>query len=217
MSTGISLTPARLRMLRRLCVLRGFYVNGSDVRAAKWLAARGLVALEDNGSLRGHNDERWYVTGTDAGRRLADEATPVTTSTTIAAMDPPADTAPPWHTAPALPWLVCWPLYLRGGGSRCDGGAVSLDDKGPGRAAAGDAPCARLQSALAELPTIEHGHDADLKISLPALRVWLSRLTAADGERYAVHVEIYRRGEWHRWYSCVPLIAGIPPGLHLTP
>lgn len=39
-------------------------------------------------------------------------------------------------------------------------------------------------SELQALPTISHGQDADLKIETKTRRVWLSRMTVADGMPY---------------------------------
>lgn len=39
-------------------------------------------------------------------------------------------------------------------------------------------------SELQALPTVSHGQDADLKIETKTLRIWLSRMTVADGMPY---------------------------------
>jgi hypothetical protein len=56
---------------------------------------------------------------------------------------------------------------------------------------------------LSRLPTIRSAHFDDLKIEAGAVRVWLSRLTVADGARYENQVTVERleagnhgRSEW---------------------
>lgn len=52
---------------------------------------------------------------------------------------------------------------------------------------------------LADMPTLRQGQDADLKFDNGKIRVWLSRLTKADGYTGpAVIVETFnaRTGEW---------------------
>lgn len=55
-------------------------------------------------------------------------------------------------------------------------------------------------STLNKLPTISQGHTDDLKINTPSRRVWLSRLTVADGMPYDNQVteEVFNKhtGEW---------------------
>jgi hypothetical protein len=51
---------------------------------------------------------------------------------------------------------------------------------------------------LKALPTLSVGQDADLKIDQKGVRVWLSRMTVADGAPYdnEVTVEMLVRGGW---------------------
>ncbi len=51
---------------------------------------------------------------------------------------------------------------------------------------------------LEALPTISSGHFDDLKFENPIIRVWLSRMTIADGMPYnnQVTVERLREGIW---------------------
>ena len=51
---------------------------------------------------------------------------------------------------------------------------------------------------LEAMPTLEHGHFDNLKIETPTTRVWLSRMTKADGAPYEneVSVDHYRNGRW---------------------
>lgn len=49
---------------------------------------------------------------------------------------------------------------------------------------------------LQALPTLSQGHTADLKIDTGTLRVWLSRMTIADGELEPVQIERLRDGRW---------------------
>ncbi len=51
---------------------------------------------------------------------------------------------------------------------------------------------------LQRIPTIEQGHTDDLKVQSRYLRVWLSRMTVADGMPYdhQVTVERYVDGVW---------------------
>lgn len=68
-----------------------------------------------------------------------------------------------------------------------DGGTVSVpvevvDDYDP--------------EALAALPTLAVGQDADLKLDHGLERVWLSRMGPEDGETHRVHVEHLVDGRW---------------------
>jgi len=51
---------------------------------------------------------------------------------------------------------------------------------------------------LEALPTLRVGHFDDLKVETPDTRVWLSRMTKADGADYdnAVTVDKLRKGCW---------------------
>lgn len=63
------LTGAQRDLLLRL-TKGGRFVRGADVRVAQNLAKRGLVALEDHGSLDGKGNadgERWYVSRVAGG------------------------------------------------------------------------------------------------------------------------------------------------------
>jgi len=70
-----TLTAARELVLVRIVRTGGTFVWRCDVRAAKWLDARGLVVLTDNGYMRGEHfmqdPERWHVKPTDLGRAVA--------------------------------------------------------------------------------------------------------------------------------------------------
>jgi hypothetical protein len=64
------LTGRRADALIRIVRTDGCFVRRHTVQAAKWLAARELAVVTDNGYMR-CNDERWYVTPTDLGRAVA--------------------------------------------------------------------------------------------------------------------------------------------------
>lgn len=49
---------------------------------------------------------------------------------------------------------------------------------------------------LLAMPTLEQGHFANLKIDTGTLRVWVSRMTIADGELDPVQVERLEDGVW---------------------
>lgn len=49
---------------------------------------------------------------------------------------------------------------------------------------------------LVNLPTISAGHTGDLKIDTGTSRVWVSRMTIADGETQPVQVEKLIAGRW---------------------
>lgn len=51
---------------------------------------------------------------------------------------------------------------------------------------------------IMELPTIEQGHFDNLKVSTKTRRVWISRMTLADGMCYNNQITIERliRGNW---------------------
>jgi hypothetical protein len=49
---------------------------------------------------------------------------------------------------------------------------------------------------LRDLPTLAQGQCADLKIESPTWRVWLSRMTPADGETRPVQYEKLTDGRW---------------------
>lgn len=51
---------------------------------------------------------------------------------------------------------------------------------------------------LEAMPTLHVGQFDDLKIEAPGLRVWLSRMTRADGaqHRCGVCIEVLRDGRW---------------------
>ena len=51
---------------------------------------------------------------------------------------------------------------------------------------------------LEALPTIEQAWTGDLKAKAPKKRVWLSRMTVADGAPYdnQVTIETYTNGSW---------------------
>lgn len=59
----------------------------------------------------------------------------------------------------------------------------------------------RMWSAaeLKRLPTIVVGQDADLKVSQPDLKVWLSRMTPADGAPYSNQVFEERLNDHGVW------------------
>lgn len=51
---------------------------------------------------------------------------------------------------------------------------------------------------LEEMETIHEGHYDNLKIDTGSMRVWLSRMTVADGMPYnnQVTIEILENGQW---------------------
>ena len=49
---------------------------------------------------------------------------------------------------------------------------------------------------LERMPTIHSGQYADLKIDTGDLRIWVSRMTIADGELDPVQVERLEDGRW---------------------
>ena len=53
-----------------------------------------------------------------------------------------------------------------------------------------------LANTLEDMPTIHSGQYADLKIDTGTKRVWLSRMTAADGETQPVQIERLIDGCW---------------------
>lgn len=52
---------------------------------------------------------------------------------------------------------------------------------------------------LNKMPTISSGQADDLKYETKDLRIWLSRLTIADGMEYnnQVSIDMNRNGTWH--------------------
>ena len=54
----------------------------------------------------------------------------------------------------------------------------------------------QLIRVLEELPTLHSGQFANLKIETEDRRVWLSRMTAADGETQPVQIERLIEGRW---------------------
>jgi hypothetical protein len=51
---------------------------------------------------------------------------------------------------------------------------------------------------LYSMPTLQEGHTDDLKVETPDTRIWLSRMTVADGMPYdnAIEVEKLQNGNW---------------------
>jgi hypothetical protein len=51
---------------------------------------------------------------------------------------------------------------------------------------------------LNDLPTLSQGHDADLKIDAPPVRVWISRMTREDGAEFdnGIVIEHYNGHSW---------------------
>lgn len=58
---------------------------------------------------------------------------------------------------------------------------------------------------ISTLPTIRQGHFANLKIETPQVRVWLSRMTLADGEVEPIQVEKLVGGVWVDFHGDVIL------------
>jgi hypothetical protein len=52
---------------------------------------------------------------------------------------------------------------------------------------------------LQALPTLSQGHTDDLKMETTARRVWLSRLTKADGQPYDNQITIEAKNEDGSW------------------
>jgi hypothetical protein len=52
---------------------------------------------------------------------------------------------------------------------------------------------------LEAMPTIRQGHCDDLKVKTDDTRVWLSRMTVADGMEYNNQVQVYKLNKNHDW------------------
>jgi len=59
---------------------------------------------------------------------------------------------------------------------------------------------------LQDFPTIHQGHFANLKIDTGQIRVWLSRMTIADGEVEPVIIEKLVGGVWVPFHGDVMLL-----------
>lgn len=49
---------------------------------------------------------------------------------------------------------------------------------------------------LERMPTLHSGHFANLKVDTGTLRIWVSRMTIADGELDPIQVERLENGVW---------------------
>jgi hypothetical protein len=74
------LTELQTTILKQSAANGGRFVSGSLLISIRVLERRGLVRIEDQGSMpgRGMNSERWLVVATDAGRAAL--ATPLVES-----------------------------------------------------------------------------------------------------------------------------------------